>query len=31
MMDTLLVSLAVTAGVVALAGVPPLCRQFATG
>jgi len=31
MMDTMLVSLAVTAGVVALAGVPLRCWQFATG
>ena len=31
MMDTLLVSLAVTAGMVALAGVPLRCWQFATG
>lgn len=31
MIDTMLVSLAVTAGVVALAGVPVRCWQFATG
>ena len=31
MMDTILVSLAVTAGVGALAGVPLRCWQFATG
>ncbi len=31
MMDTILVSLAVTAGVIALAGVPLRCWQFATG
>ena len=31
MINTLLVSLAVTAGVIALAGVPLRCWQFATG
>jgi len=31
MIDTILVSLAVTAGVIALAGVPLRCWQFATG
>jgi hypothetical protein len=31
MLNTLLVSLAITAGVVALAGVPLRCWQFATG
>lgn len=31
MMDTILVSLAVTAGVIALAGVPLRCWQFTTG
>lgn len=31
MIDTILVSLAVTAGIVALAGVPLRCWQFATG
>ena len=31
MIDTILVSLAVTAGVVALAGVPLRCWQFTTG
>jgi len=31
MIDTILVSLAITAGVVALAGVPLRCWQFATG
>lgn len=31
MADTILVSLAVTAGIVALAGVPLRCWQFATG
>lgn len=31
MMDTILVSLAVTAGIVALAGVPLRCWQFTTG
>ena len=31
MLNTLLVSLAITAGVIALAGVPLRCWQFATG
>ena len=31
MFDTILVSLAITAGVIALAGVPLRCWQFATG
>ena len=31
MIDTIMVSVAVTAGVVALAGVPLRCWQFATG